>query len=131
MIDLQRFFDGRPGHSQAIGLGYRAHGDDWAELTLPARPDLMGAGDWAAGPLFTLADVATAMAIWARRGAIGPQVTLDLRLDRLRAGRGLDLVCRGTCAGVAGELGFVRGVIHEGDPADPLALAAGTFVALA
>lgn len=57
------------------------------------------------------------------------QATLDLRVDYLRpATPGKTVIGRGECYRITRAIGFVRGQAHDGDPADPLAHVAGTFM---
>ena len=120
------------GHSGALGIGYRAHGEDWVELALPYRPELVGVpatGVIASGPIISLMDMATSMAIWVKLGRFRPQATLDMRVDYLRpAAPGKRIVGRGECYGVTKSVGFVRGLAHDGDSADPVAHVTGTFM---
>ena len=121
------------GHGGRLGIASHASGADWCELALPWRDDLLDEdGALAAGPLLALMDTAASIAVWLRRGRFVPHATLDLRLDRLRAvGAGRTVIGRGECVTVTPTLGFVRGVAHDGDPADPVAAIAGTFMTLA
>jgi uncharacterized protein (TIGR00369 family) len=120
------------GHGGAIGIAYRAHGEDWAELELPYDERLIGvtaSGIIASGPIISLMDMATSLAIWIRLGKFRPQATLDLRVDYLRPARpGETIVGRGSCYGITRSVGFVRGMAHDGDPADPVANVTGTFM---
>ena len=120
------------GHGGRLGIGFRDRGDAWAELAMPWRDDLLDEdGALATGPLLALMDMATSVAVWLRRGAFVPQATLDLRLDRIRpvvAGR--TVIGRGECVAITPTLGFVRGLAHDGDPADPVATVAGTFMTI-
>lgn len=131
-FDPHRFFAAMRGHGGRLGIAYRSHGDDWCEMALPWRDDLVGdpaRGVLASGPILTLMDMATSASIWIRRRAFVPQATLDLRLDYLRpATPGATVVGRGECYRITRTVGFVRGIAHDGDPADPLAHAAGTFM---
>lgn len=131
-FDPEAFLHRRVGHGGAIGLRYHDHGADWATLALPWRAELAGAdGDIAIGAIVTMIDVATAMAIWLARGGFGPQATLDLRLDRLRAAvPGRTLLGRGECRGITGPVAFVRGTVSDGDPADPVAYVTGSYMLL-
>jgi uncharacterized protein (TIGR00369 family) len=127
------FFDNRMGgHGHALGIAYRDHGDDWAELELPYDPRLIGdtpSGVIASGPVLALMDMATSIAAWAKRGHFTPQATLDLRIDYLRAATpGKTVIGRGECYRVTRSIAFVRGQAHDGDPDDPLAHVAGTFM---
>lgn len=121
-----------PGHSGFIGMKYRAHGSDWIELTFDWREDLVGdpeTGVLASGPIISLLDNATSMSVWARLGSYRPQVTLDLRIDYLRAATpGKAIIARAQCYQVRRSMAFVRGIAHDGDPEDPVANATGIFM---
>ena len=127
------FMNGR-GHGGFLGLHYLAHGDDWIEMGLPWREDLVGVpetGVLASGPIITLLDNATSMSVWVRSGVFRPQVTLDLRIDYVRAATPRRTVIgRAECYRITRSAAFVRGLAHDGDPADPVAHAAGVFMAM-
>lgn len=131
----ERLFASGRGHGGALGIGYRDHGPDWAELTLPYDTRLVGdpaSGVLASGPILALMDMATSVAVWQRRGGFLPHATLDLRIDYLRAATpGRTVIGRGECYRITRTIAFVRGQAHDGDPADPLAHVAGTFMVLA
>jgi len=120
------------GHGGAIGIAYHDHGDDWAELCLPYDPRLIGVAETgiiASGPIISLMDMATSLAIWIRLGHFRHQATLDLRVDYLRpAAPGRNIIGRGTCYGTTRSVGFVRGLAHDGDAEDPVANVTGTFM---
>lgn len=125
-------FARRVGHGAALGIDYVAHGEDWAELVLPYDRRLIGdeaTGVIASGPIVSLMDMATSVAIWVKRGRFAPQATVDLRIDYLRPARpGQPLIGRGECYRITRSIAFVRGTAHDGDPDDPVALATGTFM---
>lgn len=132
-FDPALFFARRVGgHGDAMGIRYRAHGPDWCELALPFDPKLIGdveRGVLASGPIITLLDMATSVAVWMKRGGFLPHATLDLRVDYLRpAAAGREVIGRGECYRLTRSVGFVRGVAHDGDPDDPVAHVAGTFM---
>ena len=120
------------GHGGRLGIAYHDHGADWVELALPFSPDQVGdpaRGVLASGPIVTLMDMATSLAIWQKRGRFLPHATLDLRVDYLRAATpGRTVIGRGECYRLARSVAFVRGEAHDGDPADPIAHVAGTFM---
>lgn len=122
----------RHGHNAMLGIEYRAHGEDWAELALPYAPQLVGdpdTGVLASGPIVSLMDMATSISIWIKTGKFQPQATLDLRVDYLRpAVPGKTVVGRGQCYRVTRNIAFIRGQAHDGDPDDPIAHVAGTFM---
>lgn len=123
----------RVGHGAALGIDYVAHGEDWAELVLPYDPRLIGdeaTGVIASGPIVSLMDMATSVAIWVKRGRFAPQATVDLRIDYLRPARsGQAVIGRGECYRITRSIAFVRGIAHDGDPGDPVAYVTGTFMA--
>jgi uncharacterized protein (TIGR00369 family) len=120
------------GHGGALGIAYRGHGEDWVELALPYDKKLVGmpeSGIIASGPIVSLMDMATSLAIWIRLGHFRPQATLDLRVDYLRpATPGKTIVGRGACLAVKRSVAFVRGTAHDGDEGDPVASVTGTFM---
>jgi uncharacterized protein (TIGR00369 family) len=133
-FDPRLFFNARfAGHGNQLGIGHRAHGDDWAELILPYAEALVGdsaSGVLASGPILALMDTATSVAVWRKLGTFTPHATLDLRIDYLRPARpGETVIGRGECYRITRSIAFVRGQAHDGDPADPLAHVAGTFMA--
>ncbi len=122
----------KAGHSGALGMFYRAHGPDWAELGLPYDERLIGmpAGDIiASGPIVSLMDMTTGVAVWVRLGRFRNQATLDLRVDYLRPARpGTMIVGRAECYAMTRSVAFVRGHAHDGDAADPIAHISATFM---
>jgi len=133
-FDPERFMSyvRQVGHGGAIGIAYHAHGEDWVELSLPYDERLIGmveSGIIASGPIISLMDMATSLAIWIRLGRFRHQATLDLRVDYLRPARpGHTIIGRGICYGATRSVGFVRGLAHDGDIDDPLANVTGTFM---
>ena len=74
-------------------------------------------------------DTATRCSVWIRERRFRPHATLDLRVDYLRAAvPGRTVVGRGECLRVTRRVSFVRGTAHDGDPADPIAHVAATFM---
>lgn len=120
------------GHNAALGVRYHGHDADWVELALDYRADLIGdteTGILASGAVVALVDMASTFAVWLRRGALRPQATLDLRVDYLRAAKpGRTVIGHGECYRLTRRIAFVRGHAHDGDPADPIAHVAATFM---
>ena len=134
VFDPERFMrSGAGGHGSRLGLGYHAHGSDWVELALPYDPAMVGdpeTGVIASGPILSMMDMATSMAVWLKLNGFRPHATLDLRVDYLRPARpGRTVIGRGQCYRITRSISFVRGQAHDGDPDDPLAHVAGTFMA--
>jgi uncharacterized protein (TIGR00369 family) len=120
------------GHAGTLGITYHGKGDGWVELALPYADSLVGdvdTGVLASGPIIALMDMATSVAVWAKRGKFAHQATLDLRVDYLRpAVPGRTVIGRGECLKVTRSIAFVRGIAYDDDPDDPLAHVAGTFM---
>jgi uncharacterized protein (TIGR00369 family) len=120
------------GHGGHLGMQFRAYGDNWVELELPYAETLIGdveTGVIASGPIISLMDSATSLSVWTAIGEFRPQVTLDLRVDYMRpATPGKSVIGRGECYKVTRSMAFVRGIAHDGDPDDPVAHVAGTFI---
>ncbi|MCX7864940.1 MAG: PaaI family thioesterase [Novosphingobium sp.] len=122
----------RDGHGSLLRQEFRAVGDDWVELLLPWNDTLAmhaGSGIIASGPIISLLDNATGIAVWQRRGIVTHQVTVDLRLDYLRAPRpGQAIIGRGQCHAITGDLAFVGGLAYEDSASDPFVRARGTYM---
>lgn len=124
---------GRHGHGGWLGIAYHAHGPDWAELSLPWREELVGVaetGVLASGPIISLMDNATSMAVWTLCGRFVPHATLDLRVDYMRAAvPGRTVIGRGECYKLTRTISFIRGIAYDGEQDDPIAHVTGTFMA--
>ena len=133
-FDPERFFQlaSQVGHGRAIGMEYRGHGEDWIELSLPWREQLVGvpeSGILASGAIVSLIDTASGTAVWARLGRFQPIATLDLRIDYLRpALRGDTIYARCECVKLTRKIAFTRGTAHCGDIDAPIAYSSGTFM---
>lgn len=133
-FDPQRFFKlaRSVGHGRALGLDYHSRGENWVELALPWRPELVSipeAGTMATGAIVSLIDTCSGTAVWTRMGGFRPIVTVDLRIDYLRpAEQGETVIARCECYKLTRKVAFVRGVAHGGDPGRPVAHSAATFM---
>ncbi len=132
-FDPAVFFSHRiGGHGSRLGIEYAGHGEDWCELSLPYDDALIGdpgTGVIASGPIVALMDMAMSVGAWLRQGRFTHQATLDMRVDYLRpAMPGRAVIGRGECYRLTRSIAFVRGQAHDGDPSDPLAHVAGTFM---
>ncbi|MEL7199186.1 MAG: PaaI family thioesterase [Pseudomonadota bacterium] len=122
------------GHTGWLGLRYSAHGDNWVELELPWREDLLGEpGEMlASGPIVSLMDMASGMAIWNTKGTFTPVATLDLRVDYQRPARErLGVFGRVECYRTTRSAAFVRGIAYDSSLDDPVAHIAGVFMTIA
>ena len=124
----------RAGHSGWLGLRYADHGENWVELELPWREDLLGETDrrvLASGPIISLMDMASGMSIWQTAQSFTPVATLDLRVDYQRPARECSAVWgRVECYRITRSAAFVRGIAHDGDREDPVAHVAGVFMTI-
>ena len=133
-FDPRAFFEiaRKIGHGRALGLQYRDSGENWAELALPWREELVGVpetGVLASGAIVSLIDTASGTSVWVTLDRFTPIVTVDLRIDYLRpAAKGETIVARCECVKLTRRIAFVRGVAHGGDEARPIALSAATFM---
>ena len=102
------------------------------ELALPWRDELVGMAETrvlASGPIISLMDMATSLAVWMKLGAFRPQATLDLRVDYLRpAVPGRTVIGRGTCYRVTRSVAFSAESPMTASQDDPVANVTGTFM---
>jgi uncharacterized protein (TIGR00369 family) len=122
------------GHGAWLGMRYHGEGANWVELALPWKKDLVAdaaTGVLASGPIISLMDNATGMSVWRRRGVLLPQVTVDLRVDYMRAASaGRTVIGRGECYKLTRSVAFVRGIAYDETPDDPVAHVVGSFILL-
>ena len=120
------------GHPGWLGMRYADHGEDWVELELPWREDLLGEDGQqvlASGPILSLMDMASGIAIWKAMDRFEPIATLDLRVDYVRPARaGAAVFGRSQCYRITRSAAFVRGLAHDGDADDPVAHIQGVFM---
>ena len=121
-------------HPGWLGLKYHDHGENWVEMELPWREDLVGDPDFpvlASGPIISLLDMASGMCIWATNKMFKPIATLDLRVDYQRPARDhASVIGHAECYKVTRSAAFVRGWAHDGDESDPVAHMAGVFLSI-
>ena len=131
-FDIHRVVTARSGHMVALGIHYAAHGPDWVEFTIDYDRRLisdLATGILASGPIVSLMDIASGVSIWLKRGAVLKQATLDLRIDYLRPAQpGQRITGRAECYRLTRRIAFTRGMAHDGDPNDPIAHVAATFM---
>lgn len=83
------------------------------------------------GVITALLDHASGIAAVAKLNNPLSVATLDLRIDYMRPAKPqVDIIAECECMRVAREIAFVRGVAHQGDLADPIALSTGAFMLL-
>jgi acyl-coenzyme A thioesterase PaaI-like protein len=133
---FERMLDGfcNTGHNGELGLVHVGMGDRWLEYRLPWREDLVGetgSGRIAQSVLYSLLDSSGALLPFLVLKRMVAYPTLEFRVDHYRLPEpGKDLVVRGESAKLTEDLSFVRAVVHEGDPDDPVAVGNGAFMAV-
>ncbi len=131
-IDIIRKGFNQSGHTKFLGMEYVDGGDDWLELSLDWREELVAdeqSGVLASAAIISLLDNATSLAIFSKMKAFKPQATMDMRVDYLRASpKGARVYGRGECYKLTSKIAFMRGVAHNGDIDDPIAHVTGAFI---
>ena len=133
-FDPERFFGlvREVGHGRALALEYRQSADNWIELALPWREELVGIPQQdilASGAIVSLLDTCGGASVWMALGRFQPVVTIDLRLDYLRPSlKSETVIARCECYKLTRQVAFVKGTAHGGDPDRPVAHATGTFM---
>jgi uncharacterized protein (TIGR00369 family) len=115
----------------ALGLSIEDAEEGVATLRLPYRADLVGnpeTGVLHGGMMTATLDAACGMSVFLKIQKVARIATLDLRIDYLHpATPPHDVIARAECYRTTRDVAFVRALAHHGDPADPIAAAAGTF----
>ena len=110
--------------------------DAWpiAKARLPYSEKLIGdpaTGVVHGGVITGLLDHTCGLSVMAKLREFVHVATLDLRIDYMRAAKPrVDIIAECECLRVTHEVAFVRGVAHQGDAADPIALCTGAFMLL-
>lgn len=130
--DGQRWIIDLIPHSAALGLRYVEGGVGVLQLALPWRADLVGdpdSGVLHGGVITTLIDACCGGATLSALDRICRIATLDLRIDYLRpARRGETVLCRAECTRMTRQVAFLSATAHDGEAAEPVAKAVGTFM---
>jgi len=131
LLMTRAFFHAIP-HSRRLGLRAAGATTTTIEAELPYRGELIGnpwSGAIHGGAVTTMIDQTSGAA--ASLSVVPPALvaTLDLRVDYLRparAGRAVRAVAEAYQVGE--QVVFVRCTVHDGDPAQPVALGMSTFM---
>ncbi len=119
-------------HVRELGVEMVSIGEHGMTMRLAYQERLVGnpeTGVVHGGVITTLIDTVCGMSVFTRLSKIVPIATLDLRIDYLKpATPGKDLLAEAECYKVTRNVAFVRGIAHHGDPGDPIANCAGTFM---
>jgi uncharacterized protein (TIGR00369 family) len=129
----RRFFE-YIQHGQVLGLEVVSYQSRSLLVKLPYRPEIVGnpyAGHIHSGAVSVLVDQTSGAAVMLELDQRESVATLDLRIDHLRPAKaGEALYAKAECYRLAREVGFVRCVCYEDDPADPVATSMSTFMRL-
>lgn len=128
---LRSIFDGIP-HCREAGLRVDSLSQGRAVMVLDYRPDLVGdpeTGILHGAAVTTLMDTVAGLAAMSSVPGGTPVATLDLRIDYLKpATPGLSVFGVAECYRVTKSVAFIRGIAHHGDPLDPIANVAASFM---
>jgi len=119
-------------HSRDLGMEVVAVETDQIRMRLIPQPWLLADDDAeqiCSSVLYSLADSAAGLAVFAAAGALAPIATLDLRMNYLRpaaSGRALLAVAR--CHHLTDEVAFVQCEICSEGQAQPVATGSATFM---
>ena len=129
---VSRLFVDRVPHNAAIGMVMEAFGGGRAVSRLPYRADLVGhpaTNVLHGGAVTSVIDATCGAAVFAAMRSPTPIATLDLRIDYLRPSTpGRAVTCEAHCDKITRNVAFARARAHDGDPDDPVATAAATFM---
>ena len=118
--------------AKALGLQLISMSPAEAIIKLPYRAELVGEPDngiLAGGAVTTLLDHVCGQAVWASLEAYTSIATLDLRIDYAKpAEPGKPVIAEAECYRMTRSVAFTRAFAHQGDPKNPIAAAAGTFM---
>ena len=129
---FQKLFSDSIPHNKALGLKVLAVARGLASMQLDWRRELVGnpeTGVLAGGPLTAMLDSCCGMAVATLLTDPKPFATLNLRIDYAKpAAPGLPVIAEAECYRLTRSVAFTRAIAHQGDPKNPVAAAAGTFM---
>lgn len=126
-----QFLAGSP-HCVDLGIEFVSINIGRATLRLPYAHKLSGNSKTRVihgGAVTTLLDHASGLAAVSAFDPITPAATLNLSIDYMRAAEpGKTIIGHAACYKVTRNIAFIRGVAHEGDEDDPIAICQATFM---
>ena len=129
---FQEWFSDTIPQNKALGLRVIGVRRGVATMRLEWQPYLVGnpeTGVLFGGALTTMIDGCSGMAVATMLTEPSPFATLDLRIDYIKpAAPGQAVIAEAQCYKLTNNVAFTRAVAHHGDPADPIASSAGTFM---
>jgi uncharacterized protein (TIGR00369 family) len=129
---FQQLFSDAIPHNKALGIRVVAIARGLASMQLDWREELVGnpeTGVLAGGPLTAMLDGCCGLAVATMLTKPEPFATLDLRIDYAKpAVPGKPVIAEAECYRITRSVAFTRAFAHQGDPKNPVAAAAGTFM---
>jgi uncharacterized protein (TIGR00369 family) len=129
---FQALFSDTIPHNKALGIKVLAVARGLASMKIEWRKELVGnpeTGVLAGGPITAMLDGCCGMAVATLLKEPKPFATLDLRIDYAKpAVPGKPVIAEAECYRITRSVAFTRAFAHQGDPKDPVAAAAGTFM---
>ena len=129
---FQQLFSDTIPHNKALGIKVLAVARGLASMRLDWRRELVGnpeTGVLAGGPITAMLDSCCGMAVATLLREPKPFATLDLRIDYAKpADPKKPVFAEAECYRITRSVAFTRAFAHQGDPKDPVAAAAGTFM---
>lgn len=129
---FQALFSDTIPHNKALGIKVLAVARGLASMRLDWRKELVGnpeTGVLAGGPITAMLDGCCGMAVATLLKEPKPFATLDLRIDYAKpADPRKPVIAEAECYRITRSVAFTRAFAHQGDPKDPVAAAAGTFM---
>ena len=129
---FQKWFSDTIPHNKALGLTVTEVHKGSASMRLDWEPHLVGnpeTGVLHGGAITAMLDACSGMAVATVLTKAQPFATLDLRIDYVHpATPGQPVLADAECYRLTHNVAFTRAVAHHGDPKDPIASSAGTFM---
>ena len=120
-------------HAKILGIKFISVDRGRATLSLPYNVKLIGDPNTRVihgGAVTTLLDQASGLAAMAGFDKFSAVATLNLSIDYMRPAKpGETIMGQAHCYKATRHVAFVRGVAHDGDPDDPIAISQATFMA--
>lgn len=129
---FQEWFSDTIPQNKALGLRVVGVRRGVATMQLEWQPHLVGdaeTGVLFGGAITTMLDACSGMAVATMLKEPSPFATLDLRIDYIKPATPRQaVIAEAECFKLTNNVAFTRAVAHHGDPADPIASSAGTFM---
>lgn len=132
---LQQFMVEEVPYNRALGLRVVECSLDRLSFELPYSEHLIGnpaTDEMDQCAITTLIDTVCGSVVLTRLQELRRTATLDLRIDFLRRSpEGRSIRCDAECLRVSRHVAQVKALVHEGNAAEPLAVATGSFAVFA